>query len=101
MYTSKHIEITRTLLNAAASLDLMAIDETNSIISTLTEKLKEPCSKLLSQYSEFMTVAEVAFEIKRDPKTINRMLTAGTLLGIRKKKGNLIKKRSVLNWLGE
>jgi hypothetical protein len=84
--------------------DLEDRDDIDIIVDRLNKMSKEIIKfrseeEILKHCTEYMSVKEVSHEIKRCSKTINRMLNTGILKGMQRKKGNLITKQSVKDWL--
>lgn len=102
MYNKEHINVVRIALTQAITYDQINKEQVDEILITLSNKLKEREKfGLLDEYSELMTVKEVSQAIKRCEKTVNRMLQDGRIEGVNKKKGNLILKETVIDWLLE
>lgn len=98
----KNINVVKTALQPMLELGNLTEDDVKYVIKVLelhTESNTQQDSPLLCQYSDFMSVTEVGKEIKRCDKTVNRMLHQGILKGKIAKKGNLIRKQSVIDWL--
>ena len=102
MYNTEDIKVVKIALAQAIDFNRLDEEQADEIIFTLREKLKDKVqSGILNEYSDLMTVKEVCQSIKRCDRTVNRMLKDGRLRGVKKKKGNLIFKKSVIAWLLE